>query len=128
MEFGALDGTYHSNTNFFETTLGWHGALAEPSIHFQSELAQNRPKSFALQGAVCGKSGLRNFVDAPWPGLSGFEDTYDPAVLEDMKQGRMWFNITSITPLKCHTLQELLDLAKLQEVDYMTLLVVEENL
>ncbi|CAE7245929.1 unnamed protein product, partial [Symbiodinium pilosum] len=120
VEFGALDGTYHSNTNFFETTLGWHGALAEPSIHFQSELAQNRPKSFALQGAVCGKSGLRNFVDAPWPGLSGFEDTYDPAVLEDMKQGRMWFNITSITPLKCHTLQELLDMAKLQEVDYMT--------
>lgn len=121
VEFGALDGKIHSNTNFFEAHLKWHGAMAEPSAHFSASILQNRPKSFALQGAVCGKSGLRNFVDTPWPGLSGFEDTYDPALLADMKAGRLWFNITSITPLQCYTLEELLEKAGLQHVNYMTI-------
>ncbi|CAE6967887.1 unnamed protein product [Symbiodinium sp. CCMP2592] len=118
VEFGALDGIAHSNTNFFEAALGWSGALAEPS-HYANDLNKNRPRSFALHGAICGKSGLRNFVDADWPGVSGFEDVLDPGFLEDMKQGRLWFNFT-IHQLKCHTLQELLDLAKLRHVDYMS--------
>eukprot|EP00747_Dinoflagellata_sp_TGD_P197906 gnl/TRDRNA2_/TRDRNA2_69865_c0_seq2.p1 gnl/TRDRNA2_/TRDRNA2_69865_c0~~gnl/TRDRNA2_/TRDRNA2_69865_c0_seq2.p1 ORF type:complete len:614 (-),score=69.06 gnl/TRDRNA2_/TRDRNA2_69865_c0_seq2:52-1893(-) len=120
VEFGALDGKYHSNTNFFETHLHWRGALAEPSQHFAHMLGQNRPRSLGLQGAVCGREGLRNFVDTPWPGLSGLEDTYDPALLAKMKAGQLWFNITSITPVQCHTLQELLDKANLQHVNYMT--------
>ncbi|CAE7646664.1 unnamed protein product [Symbiodinium sp. CCMP2456] len=78
VEFGALDGIAHSNTNFFEAALGWSGALAEPS-HYANELKKNRPGSFALHGAICGKSGLN-----------------------------------------CHSLQELLDLAKLRHVDYMS--------
>lgn len=120
VEFGALDGKIHSNTNFFEAHLNWHGALAEPSEHFGPKLALNRKRSLGLQGAVCGKTGVRNFVDTPWPGLSGFEDTYEPSFLADMKAGRLWFNITSITPIQCFSLQDLLDKASLRRVDYMT--------
>mmetsp|Transcript_59893 Transcript_59893/g.140088 ORF Transcript_59893/g.140088 Transcript_59893/m.140088 type:complete len:609 (+) Transcript_59893:55-1881(+) len=119
VEFGALDGIAHSNTNFFEAALGWSGALAEPS-HYFNELKKNRPHSFALHGAICGKSGLRNFVDAEWPGVSGFEDVLDPGFLEDLKQGREWITNFTIHQIKCRTLQELLDLAKLRHVDYMS--------
>jgi len=120
VEFGALDGKIHSNTNFFEAHLNWHGVLAEPSEQFGLTLEQNRPRSLVFQVALCGKSGLRNFVDTPWPGRSGLEDTYDQNFLADMKAGRSWFNITSIKPVQCLSLQELLDRANLQHVSYMS--------
>ena len=77
IEFGARDGVHESNSYFFEKEMLWRGILAEavPSEHGQ--IAQNRPRSAAINGAVCESDEPAlftlgpKFADASHGGLSG---------------------------------------------------------
>ena len=43
VEIGAYDGSQESNTNFFDTCLGWSGLLVEGNPNMWDRLTKNRP-------------------------------------------------------------------------------------
>ena len=52
LEFGATDGFKLSNTYMLENSLGWTGALCEPSPQWHIELKKNRPNSKILTKCI----------------------------------------------------------------------------
>ena len=48
VEIGAYDGSQESNTNFFDTCLGWSGLLVEGNPIMWNRLSQNRPQAHRM--------------------------------------------------------------------------------
>jgi len=66
VELGAFDGLRESNSNFFETCLGWTGLLIEASRKSYEKLVQNRPKAHRMSFAPsCKEEGVIGFHSYP---------------------------------------------------------------
>ena len=57
LEFGATDGFNLSNSYMLEKSLGWKGALAEPSPEWHDELKKNRSSSDIITDCIWSESG-----------------------------------------------------------------------
>ena len=55
-EFGATNGFDFSNSYMLEKTLGWKGALSEPSTQWHDELKKNRPFSDIITDCIWSES------------------------------------------------------------------------
>ena len=76
VEFGARNGVEHSNTLYFERTLGWRGILVEADPTQYRNLQTNRPRSWTYHGAVCTRAAgnttsfaIADPVDGGWSGM-----------------------------------------------------------
>ena len=56
LEFGATDGFNLSNSYMLEKSLGWNGALAEPSPQWHDELKKNRSSSDIITDCIWSES------------------------------------------------------------------------
>ena len=56
LEFGATDGFNLSNSYMLEKSLGWKGALAEPSPEWHDELKKNRSSSDIITDCIWSES------------------------------------------------------------------------
>ncbi|KAJ3253220.1 hypothetical protein HK103_000808 [Boothiomyces macroporosus] len=79
IEFGARNGIEHSNTYFFEKVLGWKGLLAEAFPEEQKDIANNRPNSIIIDGAISDTNGKKTFMAGGVipVGMGGIVDEYD---------------------------------------------------
>ena len=62
VEVGSWDGLRHSNTAFFERTLGWSGLVFEPTS-CSTQVAANRPRTSVLEAALCPAPGGTVHID-----------------------------------------------------------------
>ena len=109
---GVRNGRDDSNTYFYEHGLGWHGLLVEAVEWEFKEIAQHRPKSLAVNGAVCPEPGKVEFMVAIASGLHGIASDY-----ADNRKSRLKDHLISVP---CYTLNSLLDQAGFRHVHYMT--------
>eukprot|EP00232_Nephroselmis_pyriformis_P003946 CAMPEP_0182908586 /NCGR_PEP_ID=MMETSP0034_2-20130328/35289_1 /TAXON_ID=156128 /ORGANISM="Nephroselmis pyriformis, Strain CCMP717" /LENGTH=405 /DNA_ID=CAMNT_0025044775 /DNA_START=267 /DNA_END=1485 /DNA_ORIENTATION=+ len=137
VEVGAGDGVFSSNTYFFEAHLCWTGLAFEPTRNEFIKLQNNRPKTTAINGAVCNLGGLgkdkrRDFSDVTlnglWTGWSGFEDSWSPEVSNEVQSKVMggergWEK--EVYPVDCYTLAETTTawLGDVKHVDFMSVAV-----
>ncbi|CAJ1442621.1 unnamed protein product [Effrenium voratum] len=114
----AVDGSHPRVTEFFEKELGWRGVRVAP---------QARPSdgSAAVDGAVCGKAGLRQFL-AVGGGYGGFEDAMSPELVRQLKSGFRLAGTAVVSEVKCHLLQEVLDKAQLRHLKLLVLAAFAE--
>ena len=77
IEFGARNGVDDSNTHYFEKALNWRGVLLEAIPSEQRDIAQSRPRSAVINGAVC-EGDSATFLVAKISGLNGMASDYDP--------------------------------------------------
>jgi hypothetical protein len=114
VEFGAGDGSFHSNTKFFETQLCWTGLCIEPSRHIFNRLVKNRPKCIAVHGSLCEEAGIeREFTDVlsptGWTGWSGFSETFTEQHKQQIQNKIRNSNWKTETyKVNCHTLESLM--------------------
>ena len=80
IELGAMDGSFGSNSKFFEDTLKWTGILIEPTTQF-NDLIINRPNCINFNYAISDKKG-----DAAFLGTGGFPFTAVGGLLETMPE------------------------------------------
>ena len=120
VDIGGYDGVLGSNTLFFEQFRNWQGILIEPSA---SRLAAARAarRCTCIQAALGSSEGNAEFLEVVegFTQMSGFLDTYDPALL-DMVQSDPRFNGNTYT-LPRRTLAGLLREYRLSRVDYISL-------
>ena len=85
VEFGARDGITHSNTAYFERTLGWKGLCIEPlAVEFKA-LRVNRPNCRCVNGAIGTRRGLQDFVIVEGKlGWNGFWEEMAPSRQRDL--------------------------------------------
>lgn len=57
LEFGATDGLELSNSYMLENSLGWKGALSEPSPQWYNSLRENRKKTEIITKCIWSESG-----------------------------------------------------------------------
>jgi FkbM family methyltransferase len=70
VEFGATNGIDLSNTFLLETAFGWNGILAEPALHWHSQLFQNRKCKIDLR-CIFAETGINiEFQETELPELS----------------------------------------------------------
>ena len=116
VEFGARNGVEHSNTLYFERTLGWRGILVEADPTQYRNLQTNRPRSWTYHGAVCtlaaGNTTSFAIADPVHGGWSGMKGTMEPTRKHTMAR-------EVVVP--CHYLPDLLERHGLRRVDYMTI-------
>ena len=117
VEFGAGDGSFHSNTKFFEQQRCWIGICIEPSKHIFERLVENRPKCIAVHGGLCSQDGNieKEFTDVlsptGWTGWSGFADTFTDYHKQQIQEKVEKDNWTTETyKVKCHTLKSLIEM------------------
>ena len=79
VEFGARDGLEHSNTAYFERSLGWRGLCIEPLESEFRALQVNRPQCRCVHGAISTRRALQDFVVVDGKlGWNGFWETMTP--------------------------------------------------
>jgi FkbM family methyltransferase len=79
VEFGARDGIAHSNTAYFERTLGWRGLCVEPLQTEFAALVANRPRCHCVHGAIAARRAMQDFVIVDGKlGWNGFWDSMNP--------------------------------------------------
>ena len=143
VELGAGDGVYESPTHFLEKSLCWTGILVEPTNNEFPRLRAQRPRSVTVHGAVCpdssssssSSSSSEPFQDITlngvWTGWSGFpayfSQSHSAAVQQKVKEGASggaeggWEAVN--VPVKCFTINALLERQKVTHVDYMAVSV-----
>lgn len=117
VEFGACDGVDLSNTLILEQKLDWMGILAEPDIHFFSNLSKNR-KAHCSNLAVYKNSGIsmkfHHVVgDAK---LSTFSEFSVSDIHKNSRNNKEEFDVSTIT------LNALLDMYNAPDIiDYVSI-------
>lgn len=120
-EIGALDGVLHSNSLFFEKTLGWTGMLAEPQPDLAAQCRKMRPACDVIQAAISNHNGVAEFcaISGALVGWSGLVDS-----LEDEHRARIIGAIPAearkTISVPCMTLAEALDHCGIAHVDYLS--------
>jgi hypothetical protein len=61
IESGALDGVLFSNSNLFESFLGWTSILVEADPENYRYLRLNRPNAVTVNGALCSEPRLLHY-------------------------------------------------------------------
>ncbi len=116
VEFGALDGIYHSNTLYFERELGWSGLLIEANPEICPALAASDRTAQKLHAAIADKPGTLRFAISAVPGWSGLRDYIEPEHRERMAD----FGVRHVE-VPAMTLANALDLAAIKRIDYMSI-------
>ena len=124
LEMGALDGVTHSNTKFFQDTLGWNGILVEPNPVQYTKLLLNRPlcKTYeAVVSDILGEVEFRYFEEG-MSAVSGVKDTLPPAFMP------AWFDNPEYSQLpqeckkiKTMTLTHIIRDSKVDHIDFFSL-------
>mmetsp|Transcript_42584 Transcript_42584/g.96259 ORF Transcript_42584/g.96259 Transcript_42584/m.96259 type:complete len:256 (-) Transcript_42584:325-1092(-) len=79
VEFGARDGVAHSNSAYFERTLGWRGLCIEPLDSEFRALQANRPQCRCVHGAISTRRAVQDFVIVDGRlGWNGFWESMTP--------------------------------------------------
>ena len=123
LEIGAHDGISHSNTYFFERSLGWRGLCIEPRPTSFKELQRHR-KCVCLQVALAAKTEQRLFLDIEGYAaeLSGFIDSYAPAHLKRIERELVQHGGQSqIALVPCLNFTELCQQAGLKQIDFISI-------
>ncbi len=121
VEFGALDGVFHSNTYFFEKFLNWHGLCIEPNPNTYKELLNNRSCRCSNK-AVFYKNGFVDFIsiDGPIRGWSGIfqsmETEHVRRIANNVEDG-----LKTVIQVESRTLESLLVENDLYDIDYMSI-------
>lgn len=123
IEIGAHDGITHSNTYFFEKTLGWSGICIEPMPNIFEALKKNR-------SCVCLNCCIYNqeksvpfiFVEGEANMLSGILNTYHAKHLlrlktEIIKNGGSY----KVIDVPAYTLNTILNQYNFKKIDYLSL-------
>lgn len=121
VEFGALDGIFHSNTYFFEKYMGWSGLCIEPNPSMYKELINNRCCR-KLNEAVFFKNDYVDFVkiDGPVRGWSGVIYSMDTEHLRRIASN-VEDKLKSIIQVPARTLEAILVSEGLYYIDYMSI-------
>lgn len=116
VEFGARNGIEHSNTYVFEKYQGWKGLLFEVDPNEYAQLAENRPLSHVIHGAICPSNETQvTIAMSSVGGWTGPSNTYDGTRKNMNNVFRQYQNIT------CHNLADELRQRNIHRVDYMTI-------
>lgn len=117
VEVGAHDGKSYSNTHFLQFRRGWHGLCVEPNRALFEKLARTRLDGtcYCFPCALDSSSGEAAFIEADWWGTleKRLTSKHNEEFLEGTKQER--------TIVEMKTLQELLNVAGVLHVNYLSL-------
>lgn len=124
LEMGALDGVTHSNTKFFEDTLGWTGILIEPNPVQFEKLVKNRPKCKlyeALVSNIPGEVEFRYFLDE-LSAVSGVKDTLPPKFLTAWFDNDLFqHNPQASVKMQTRTLTDIVRDSGVDHIDFLSL-------
>jgi FkbM family methyltransferase len=81
IEMGACDGTYFSNTYFFEKERDWNGICIEPNPVYHTDLIKNRNCRFCFNAISDRDKATVDFVSCS--SASGIKDTAGPFTKSD---------------------------------------------
>ena len=115
IEFGARNGVDDSNTHYFEKALNWRGVLLEAIPSEQRDIAQSRPRSAVINGAVC-EGDSATFLVAKISGLNGMASDYDPVRIHSSDL----FGDQQKLTVKCRTLRQVVKEFGIKRVNYMS--------
>lgn len=115
VEFGALDGLFHSNTLFLERERGWSGLLIEANPRLYKELTRNRPDCRCMPFAIWKEHGLVEFEIAPVIGWSGVGEAFH------VKHRDRINGPTERVAVQAITLEDALRFSGVTRIDYMSI-------
>jgi FkbM family methyltransferase len=121
IEIGAHDGSYFSNTLFYEETLNWKGMCIEPHPTLFKKCLERR-KCISLPYAITDSDGVQLFLQVPetrGDALSGILENYHPIHFNDIARNTDISNITSVVNTK--SLQSILDNTNVKEIHYLSI-------
>ena len=121
IEIGAHDGSYLSNTLFYEETLNWKGLCIEPHPVLFKKCLERR-KCISLPYAVTDSEGIQLFLQVPekrGDALSGIVTNYHPNHFNDIARNTDISGNTTIVNTK--SLQAILDNTNVKEVHYLSI-------
>lgn len=109
IELGANDGLEQSNTAYFEFYRNWNGILIEPSKNVFERCIQNRPKSI-VYNLACVSNDYQNDT---------IEGDFDGNMMSSI--GGLRNNRTSLYKVPVSTLEKILDLNSVKDIDFLSL-------
>lgn len=121
VEFGALDGIFHSNTYFFEKYLNWTGLCIEPNPTMYKELIKNRTCR-NVNSAVFYKNSFVDFVkiEGPVRGWGGIFQSMEPEHLKRIANN-VDDSLKSVIQVPSKTLEAILVDENTYNIDYMSI-------
>ncbi len=120
LDVGAYDGLTGSNSQYFETYLGWTGVMVEP-VQQHREKAEMWRKSPCLPYAVADRDGEASFIAVTkgFTQMSGLEDEYDGAMLTRVRADPRHEEDRITVPTR--TLNAIFKESGFDEVDFVSL-------
>ena len=113
VEFGALNGIFHSNTYAFESYMGWKGLMFDIDPNVYADLEKNRPGANIVKGAVCpSEESNVTVILSVLVGHSGSIMQYEETRLHNKQEEIV---------VKCYSLADELRKRDMMKVDYMTM-------
>ena len=110
IELGANDGLTQSNTAFFEKSRKWRGILVEPSLVGYNLCVKNRPESICFNCAC---------VSNDYNGEYVYGDFQNNMLMGSIDGVRC--NSNKLIKVKATTLEQLLDLQTITNIDFLSL-------
>ena len=122
VDVGSHDGTYLSNSLFFEKTRDWSGLCIEADPKHQKALSER--KCFIEPVAVADKTGTLDFYSNSGytSGLSGLVDFYHPEHKKRLDSENSTFSSeTVVIKVPVQTLQSVLDKYSMDYIHYLSI-------
>ena len=121
VEFGALDGVFHSNTYFFEKFMNWSGLCIEPNPTMYKELIKNRTCRCS-NNAVFYKNGFVDFVKVEGP-VRGWSVIFQSMDTEHIKRisDNVNDDLKSVIQVESKTLESILVSEGIYDIDYLSM-------
>jgi len=121
VEIGALDGVFHSNTNFFEKEYNWTGICVEPNPVMFNDMLSNR-SCIRVKAAITDSTGSSDFlaINDVLRGWSGIVRLMEPEHLQRINTEVKSRNLQTIY-VNTLTLNELLDKFSVTNIDYLSI-------
>ena len=123
IDIGSHDGSYISNTLFFEQFRSWSGICIEPGPK-EFEHLKNFRKSININACISNYDGVGEYtyVDGPSQALSGLTKSYDPRHMDRLERelverGGEKILIESLV----FKLQTILDMHKTYDIDFCSI-------
>ena len=123
-EIGANDGKTHSNTKFFEESLGWTGLCVEPNPLAFKKLRQERPDCINVEGGISTESGTMEFLqlEGYTAQLSGWVESIDPVMAQRIDREQAEHGGTrKIIRVPSYRLDSLFIKHKFRHIDFLSI-------
>lgn len=128
IEAGANDGISQSNTLMYELNLNWKGLLIEPNEKKFNQCKENRKNSIVENAALVSKSFKNEFISGNFD-QNDYEsslmamvtdngDYNDEEIIKNRNERIEKFKVVKVPAL---TLSELLDIHKINKIDFFSL-------